>query len=66
MHGRSLQDVTLTCPYCGERFATTVDLSAGAQRYVEDCAVCCQPIDISVHVGPDGELLGVDAASDRD
>ena len=66
MNGRSLREVMLACPYCGERFSITVDLSAGAQCYVEDCAVCCQPIEIGVRVDADGELLGVDTASDRD
>ncbi|MFI4968589.1 MAG: CPXCG motif-containing cysteine-rich protein [Lysobacterales bacterium] len=61
-----LETITLACPYCGESFATTVDLSAGSQRYVEDCAVCCRPIEVSVRVGEDGELLGVGTATDRD
>lgn len=58
--------VVVTCPYCGESFETQADASAGTQRYVEDCAVCCRPIEVCVRVGGDGELLGVDAASDRD
>lgn len=51
------------CPYCGERIEIVVDLSAGGQSYVEDCAVCCQPIEISFDV-VDGELesLQVDRA----
>jgi len=39
-----------------------VDLSAGSQSYVEDCQVCCQPIQLSVGVGHDGGLGGVTAA----
>ncbi|HEX7061152.1 MAG TPA: CPXCG motif-containing cysteine-rich protein [Woeseiaceae bacterium] len=46
------------CPYCGERIEIVVDLSAGGQSYVEDCAVCCQPIEISFDVA-DGELESV-------
>lgn len=61
-----LETVAIHCPYCGESFETAVDLSAGSQRYVEDCAVCCRPIEITVQVGDDGELLGIDAATDRD
>lgn len=61
-----LEAITLTCPYCGENFATSVDLSAGSQRYVEDCAVCCRPIDVVVRVDEGGELLGVDARTDRE
>ena len=58
--------VTLHCPYCGESFDTHVDLSAGSQRYVEDCAVCCRPIEVHARVDDDGELLGVDTTTDRD
>jgi acetyl esterase/lipase len=37
---------TVQCPYCGEAFETAVDLSAGSFSYVEDCQVCCQPIEL--------------------
>ena len=36
------------CPYCGEWVELSVDASAGAQRYVEDCQVCCRPMEVSV------------------
>jgi hypothetical protein len=61
-----LEPVVLHCPYCGEAFETTVDLSAGSQSYVEDCAVCCQPIDVRLQVADDGELLGVFTSSGRE
>ncbi len=35
--GEVTQFVTVQCPYCGESFQTSVDLSAGSFRYVEDC-----------------------------
>jgi Cysteine-rich CPXCG len=47
------------CPYCGEWFETRLDLSEGDSRYVEDCQVCCKPIDFNVEVGTDGVLAGV-------
>ena len=32
------------CPHCGESIQIVVDPSGGAaQRYVEDCPVCCNP-----------------------
>ncbi len=61
-----LELVTITCPYCGESYATQVDLSAGAQRYVEDCAICCKPIEIALRVGEDRELLEISTRTDRD
>jgi hypothetical protein len=44
------------CPYCGERFETPVDTSSGSTAYVEDCQVCCQPIDFSLEVDHEGVL----------
>lgn len=61
-----IEAIVIHCPYCGESFETTADLSAGSQRYIEDCAVCCRPIEITLQVGDDGELLGVDTTTDRD
>ena len=34
------------CPYCGELTELQVDGSAGEQAYIEDCTVCCRPIDV--------------------
>jgi hypothetical protein len=61
-----IDPVVIQCPYCGEAFETLVDLSAGSQRYIEDCAVCCRPIEIALRVGDDGELVAVEASTDRD
>ena len=46
----------VSCPYCGEAFETRVDTSAGDCAYVEDCQVCCQPIEMRQRVGADGNL----------
>jgi hypothetical protein len=48
--------VTVQCPYCGEAFGTAVDLSAGASTYVEDCQVCCQPIEMELRVTDQGDF----------
>jgi transcription elongation factor Elf1 len=40
---------TYSCPYCGEESVTSVDLSAGLlQRYIEDCQVCCRPMELFI------------------
>ena len=44
------------CPYCGECFETPVDTSSGSARYVEDCQICCQPIELSLEVDHAGVL----------
>jgi transposase-like protein len=49
--------VEIVCPYCGETVTVTVDEGGGsAQRYVEDCSVCCRPIEISVGTSEDGDF----------
>lgn len=61
-----IETTIIHCPYCGESFETGIDLSAGSQRYVEDCAVCCKPIEVTLTVGGDGELIEVSTGTDRD
>ena len=58
--------IVIHCPYCGESYETVVDPSAGSQRYIEDCAVCCRPIEIVMRVDDDGELLDVSTATDSE
>ena len=53
--------VAVQCPYCGESFETAVDWSAGSFRYIEDCQVCCQPIELAGEVDDQGSPLGVTA-----
>jgi transcription elongation factor Elf1 len=45
------------CPYCGEEISMILDLSVPRQVYIEDCEVCCNPIEIS-YTAEDGELTG--------
>jgi hypothetical protein len=49
------------CPYCGESFETLLDLSAGSASYIEDCQVCCRPIEIAIDVAANGTLARVSA-----
>lgn len=50
----SLQPVQ--CPYCGEAFETLLDLSGGSARYVEDCPICCRPIELQLEIDDQGRL----------
>ena len=59
---QSTEFVAIQCPYCGEQFETAVDLSAGAFSYIEDCQVCCQPIELVGDVDDAGALAGVVAS----
>jgi hypothetical protein len=57
----AVQFTMIQCPYCGERFETQVDSSAGSTSYIEDCQVCCRPIELSLEVAADGALTAVNA-----
>ena len=61
-----LTEWTIICPYCWESLAILVDQTAGDQRYVEDCQVCCRPIVIDVQVDVAGEVADVQATSEHD
>lgn len=54
--GESAPAVPVQCPYCGESFTTVIDVSAGSASYIEDCPVCCRPIEFGVVVGVDGAM----------
>ena len=54
------------CPYCGECFETQIDVSAGATSYVEDCQVCCQPIQFTLEVDAAGALAAVNVRRSDD
>ncbi|HMF75215.1 MAG TPA: CPXCG motif-containing cysteine-rich protein [Bryobacteraceae bacterium] len=37
---------SFTCPYCWEEISMVLDPSVHRQTYVEDCEVCCNPIEL--------------------
>ncbi|MBS0393442.1 MAG: CPXCG motif-containing cysteine-rich protein [Proteobacteria bacterium] len=53
--------VDVDCPYCGERYSTPLDLTAGGYSAIEDCPVCCRPIELVVEADADGALARVAA-----
>jgi len=45
------------CPYCRERISMVLDVSeSGTQTYIEDCQVCCRPIEIT-YTAQSGRLV---------
>ncbi len=56
-----LAEIDVTCPHCGEVFPLQVDTSQGDQTMIEDCSVCCRPINLRVTCRP-GEVLAVQEA----
>jgi hypothetical protein len=50
-----LHEELITCPYCGESITVLIDPEDIGQEYIEDCQVCCKPINFSVSPETDEE-----------
>jgi hypothetical protein len=44
---------SVQCPYCGETIEVEVESIGEDQSYIEDCSVCCRPIQFTVIEGDD-------------
>jgi hypothetical protein len=51
--------VAVRCPWCGERLETRIDMTTADAAFIEDCEVCCRPIEFSIERGDGGTLLSV-------
>ena len=51
-----LKEKTIECPYCGESISVLIDCSVPDQHYIEDCQVCCRPINFNVTVSIDDAI----------
>ena len=53
------------CPYCGEEFTAFIDLSQGDHHTIEDCVVCCRPIEFLIKAD-NGDLISVETFTDNE
>lgn len=44
------------CPYCWEEISFLIDVSVESDIYIEDCEVCCNPIEAEAQ-SANGELI---------
>ena len=51
--------VAINCPWCGERLDVRVDVTAGEREYVDDCEVCCRPMELGVELDERGALASL-------
>lgn len=61
---QALQEQSVMCPYCGETIEVLLDCTIDYQQYIEDCFVCCRPIQFSVYVNGDGSIH-IDAVNEN-
>jgi hypothetical protein len=55
-----MQEHFFQCPYCWEEISMLLDTSVRKQTYIEDCEICCNPIEIFVRF-ENSEILEFDA-----
>lgn len=51
-----LLEARVQCPYCWEQFSLLVDASVDTQEYVEDCEICCRPIDFVIDIDEQDQI----------
>ena len=51
----SLELISVQCPYCGE--VIDVELEPQAEDFIQDCSVCCRPIQFNVEDGDEGPAV---------
>jgi hypothetical protein len=56
-----LVEIDIPCPYCGELFPSMVDTTQGTHATIEDCAVCCRPVQLQIACEA-GEVIAVDSS----
>ena len=58
-----IEEAAVVCTSCGEPFSLSIDTTGGReQSYVEDCPVCCRPMEMRV-VCRAGQVLSVEVDS---
>ncbi len=49
-----------TCPYCWQQISMLLDPDMSEESYIEDCQVCCNPIEI-IFIMRDKKLISFQA-----
>ena len=60
-----LQEEEINCPYCGEPLDVLIDPQDVGQEYIEDCQVCCRPINFMITEDETGEMRVTVRADDE-
>lgn len=53
-----VDEIEIECPQCGEVFTIEVETTQPRVDLIEDCAVCCRPMTITVRSEP-GAVIDV-------
>ena len=55
-----------TCPYCGQFNECEIDAAEIGQVLIQDCQICCQPIEIEAQYDPNSATFFIQIHTDRD
>jgi hypothetical protein len=55
-----MEEYFFKCPYCWEDISMLIDFSQFNQNYIEDCEVCCNPIQLNISI-ENNEISGFKA-----
>lgn len=59
-----IEEIIVYCPSCGEPVAMDVDTTGGEEQdYIEDCSVCCRPMEVFVRCRP-GQVISISVTAD--
>jgi hypothetical protein len=54
-----MEEKFITCPYCLQKISILLDIGIeGQSNIIDDCEVCCRPIDITYSV-EDREVIAL-------
>lgn len=56
----NVEEYFFQCPYCFQSISMVLENLYGNQKYIEDCEVCCRPIEIE-YQAEDGSITYFDA-----
>jgi len=46
-----------TCPYCWQEISVVIEPSEKSQSYIEDCEVCCNPLNLKFELEDHNVIL---------
>lgn len=51
-----LDERYIDCPYCGEAQSVLLNAEEVGHSYIEDCQVCCRPIEYTLFWSAEGDV----------
>lgn len=56
-----MEEFFFECPWCFQNISMLIDTSIVHQEYIEDCEVCCNPIELEIDVSG-GKVVNIEVS----